>query len=165
MTASKTMAQFPGKDERVSLFRSPAETPIDNVLTVLAVVGCLFSGVVAIFLVLVLISSAASVLIRNLALGFSVAFFLSILAIGRWLAKNGALRTGIGCIGSTFLIAAGLTVPFLLPDASYRFGILGCGLVGWFACFCKLIPFMAEREGQQDAPQDRAIRSDGDDTA
>jgi hypothetical protein len=76
----------------------------------------------------------------EVAMASGVAFFLSVLAIGRWLVKHGAPRTGIGCIGSTFLVVAGMSIAIVSTYAWYRMDILACGLIGWFVCFCALIP-------------------------
>jgi hypothetical protein len=86
----------------------------------------------------------------------ATAFFIPFLALGRWLRKNDETRTGIGCIGSTFLIVLGCTMASLLPVVFHAdphgdsmlipYGLVGCGFVGWFICFIALIRFMAERE-------------------
>ncbi len=82
----------------------------------------------------------------EMAMVSGVAFFLSVLFIAQWLLKNGAPPIGIGCIGSTFLTAAGMTVASVLPDVWYRPTVLGCGLVGWLICFIAMIPLMVDPE-------------------
>ena len=131
-----------------------------NAVLVVVIVSATFSAVVEVLLITVLLMAGGTLLVRNLALALAVVFFLAILAVGRWLVKNGAPGTGIGCIGSTFLTAGGLTAASLLSDASFRFGVLGCGLVGWFVCFCTLIPFMAEREERCSVPKNHGIDAD-----